>query len=212
MAVALAGLGCWLGAALPLAAQQPGAEGLWQRSDNGKPVVWVLMLDRGGGMYEGVVAKSFPQPGTPLNPLCTACTDDRKNAPILGISLIRNMKRNGLVYEGGNILDPRNGDVWKAMLTLSPDGKALTLRGYLLTPMLGKDETWQRLPDSAVAQLDPAIVAKFMPAQAAKGAAAAKAPPAAAAKARVAPAAAAAPAPAASTAPAATVAPAPAAR
>lgn len=209
MAVALAGLGCWLGAALPLVAQQPGAEGLWQRSDNGKPVVWVLMLDRGGGMYEGVVAKSFPQPGTPLNPLCTACTDDRKNTPVLGISLIRGMKRNGLVYEGGNILDPRNGDVWKAMLTLSPDGKALTLRGYLLTPMLGKDETWQRLPDSAVAQLDPAIVAKFMPAQAAKGAAADKAPPPAAAKARVAPAAAAAPAPAASTAP---VAPAPAAR
>jgi hypothetical protein len=77
------------------------------------------------------------------------------------------MKRNGLKYEGGNILDPRNGDVWKAMLTVSPDGQALTLRGYVLTPALGQDETWQRLPDTAIAQLDPAIVQKFLPTQAA---------------------------------------------
>jgi uncharacterized protein (DUF2147 family) len=164
---ALAGLGFLIASALPSAAAEPSAAGLWQRSDNGKPVVWVLMLDRGGGMYEGVVAKTFPKPGTPANAICSECSDDRKNAPVLGISLIRDMKRNGLKYEGGNILDPRNGDIWNAMLTVSPDGQALTLRGYVLTPALGQDETWQRLPDTAVAQLDPAIVQKFLPTQAA---------------------------------------------
>lgn len=158
-------------AVVPAVAAEPTAAGLWQRSDNGKPVVWVLMLDRGNNLYEGVVAKTFPQPGQPNLTVCSECDDDRKGQPILGISLIRDMKRKGRVYEGGNILDPRNGDVWSAMLTVSPDGQALTLRGYLLTPTLGKDETWQRLPDSAIAQIDPAIVTKFMPEQAATQAA-----------------------------------------
>ncbi|WP_430694917.1 DUF2147 domain-containing protein [Rhodopseudomonas rhenobacensis] len=150
------------------AGPEPSAVGLWQRSEDGKPVVWLLMLDRGNGMYEGVVAKTFAKPGAPANAICDECEDDRKDAPILGISLIRDMKRKGLEYLGGNILDPRNGDIWKAQLKVSPDGQALTLRGYLMTPMLGKDETWQRLPDTAVSQLDPAIVAKFLPAQAAQ--------------------------------------------
>jgi hypothetical protein len=179
---AAAGLAVLLGSSMPLLAQQPrttpvaapsaptqppGAEGLWQRSEDGKPVLWLLMLDRGGGLYEGIVAKTFPKPGDPVNPVCKGCDDDRKNQPVLGISLIRDMKRNGLVYEGGNILDPRSGDIWKAKLTVSPDRQALTLRGYLMTPMLGKDETWQRLPDANLAQLDPEIIAKYLPAQAA---------------------------------------------
>ncbi|NVN84727.1 MAG: DUF2147 domain-containing protein [Rhodopseudomonas sp.] len=163
---ALAGLALFTSAPLK-AAEQPSAAGMWQRSEDGKPVLWLLMLDRGGGMYEGVVAKTFPKPGAPGNAICSECEDDRKNQPVLGISLIRDMKRNGLKYEGGNILDPRNGDIWKAMLTVSPDGQALTLRGYVLTPALGQDETWQRLPDTAIAQLDPAIVQKFLPSQAA---------------------------------------------
>jgi uncharacterized protein (DUF2147 family) len=168
---AMSGLGLLLASMLPLsaapAAAEPSAVGLWQRSEDGKPAVWVLMIDRGGGIFEGVVAKTFPKPGTPPLTACSACTDDRKNAPILGISLIRDMKKQGLEYLDGNILDPRNGDVWKAQLTVSPDGQTLTLRGYLLTPMLGMDEAWDRLPDTAVAQLDPAIVTKFLPTQAA---------------------------------------------
>jgi uncharacterized protein (DUF2147 family) len=177
-----------LSAAVPAAAAEPTAAGLWQRSDHGKPVVWVLMLDRGNGMYEGVVAKTFTQPGQPELKVCTECEDDRKGQPILGISLIRDMKRKGRVYEGGNILDPRNGDTWNAMLTVSPDGQVLTLRGYLLTPALGKDEDWQRLPDSAIAQLDAEIVAKFMPEQAATQAAQAAKPGTTAGKAKASPA------------------------
>ena len=156
------GLAMLLVSVLPGRAADVTAAGLWQKTEDGKPVIWVLVVDHHDGMFEGVIAKTFP---LDPNEICSKCSDDRKNAPVAGISFIRNMKRNGLEYEGGNVLDPRDGEVWKAKMSVSPDGQALTLRGYVLTPLLGKNETWQRLPDTELASVDPAIVAEYLPTQ-----------------------------------------------
>jgi hypothetical protein len=133
----------------------------WLRSEDGRPTVWILVVER-NGLYEGIFARLFPRPGLDPNPVCTKCQDDRKDQQSLGMSFVRDMKRDGLKYEGGNVLDPRSGTVYHAKMTLSPDGKTLTLRGYLGIEMFGKDDVWTRLPNDSMKEVDQAVIAKYM--------------------------------------------------
>jgi hypothetical protein len=162
--LAMAALLLLAAAANSTVAADPLVTGLWQKIDEptSKSVGWFLFTES-EGIYQGMIAKLFLRPGDPPNQTCAACKDDRKDQPLLGIPLIRNMKANGLYYEGGNILDPRDGNIYNAMMTLSPDGQTLTVRGYLGIALFGRDEIWYRLPETAYKDLDPIIIARYLP-------------------------------------------------
>lgn len=144
------------------AAQAFGAEltadGLWQAldDDSHQPTGWFLIRDH-DGVYEGVIAKMFLLHGERPDVVCDQCTDDRRNRPWLGLDIIRGMKRDGLNYNDGTILDPRYGRIYNAKMTLTPDGQTLVVRGYLGISLLGQNQYWKRLPDTAYSEIDPRL-------------------------------------------------------
>ena len=138
-------------------AAEPTATGLWEKlDDEGKPEGWFRIAEK-NGTFEGQIVKMFPKPGEdPTSWKCTKCEGDQKNAPVLGITFIKGMKRSGLAYEDGKILDPRDGSLYSARMDLSPDNQQLSVRGYLGISLLGQTQTWKRLPDNAMQAEKPA--------------------------------------------------------
>lgn len=60
--------------------------------------------------------------------------DERKDKPIVGMLLIRNVSRNAEdkeVFDGGGITDPDNGKIYRVRLKPLDGGKTLQLRGYI---------------------------------------------------------------------------------
>lgn len=149
--------------ALAAGASPAGADltpvGLWQSLDQEtkQPNGWFLITNH-GGVYDGIIAKMFLQPGQDPNVVCSRCKDDRRNKPWLGLEIIRGMKSDGdNKYGGGTILDPRDGNIYDAEMKLSPDGQTLIVRGYLAISLLGRNQYWTRLPDTDLQMLDPSI-------------------------------------------------------
>jgi uncharacterized protein (DUF2147 family) len=142
--------------------------GLWQafNPDTKQPSGWFAITEH-DGVYDGTLVKMFLEPGQSPTVVCDKCRDDRHNQPWLGIQIIRGMKRNAdnkdNKYDGGTILDPRNGNVYHAMMTLTPDGQTLIVRGYLGVSFLGRNEYWVRLPNSDLGTLDPSIKSMLDP-------------------------------------------------
>ncbi len=150
-------------AAAPAMSADPSPVGLWQAvdPDTHQPSGWFAITEH-DGVYTGTLVKMFLRPGQDPNIVCSACRGDRHEQPWLGLQIIRGMKAEGENdYEGGTILDPRDGNVYDAMMQLSPDGQTLTVRGYLGIALLGRNQYWTRLPDSDFRQIDPSLRSKL---------------------------------------------------
>jgi len=132
---------------LPASFDDLTAAGLWEKIDSsGKPQAQFLVMDC-NGLYQGTIVKAFRSGGIQSNLRCASCEGKQKNASMLGLIFIKGMRREGLEYRNGTILDPRNGYVYDAQMELSRDGQSLSVRGYRGMPLFGQSEVWHRVRD-----------------------------------------------------------------
>jgi uncharacterized protein (DUF2147 family) len=75
---------------------------------------------------------------------CDLCKDERKGKPIIGLVVLRGLRKQGDEYGGGDILDPDTGLVYRCKLRLLDEGKRLLVRGYMFAPLLGRSQIWIR--------------------------------------------------------------------
>jgi uncharacterized protein (DUF2147 family) len=132
-------------AAGSLFAQEASPVGLWKNIDDesGKPKA-LIRITESNGELSGKIEKLFKNPGEDPNPKCIKCDGALKDQPVLGMTILTGMKRDGDEYNGGRILDPNNGKVYRSKLTVTEGGKKLNVRGYIGMPMLGRTQTWLR--------------------------------------------------------------------
>jgi uncharacterized protein (DUF2147 family) len=54
------------------------------------------------------------------------------------------LKKDGDQYGGGEILDPKNGKIYRARMQLIEGGRKLEVRGYVGLSLFGRSQTWLR--------------------------------------------------------------------
>ncbi|MBC7734205.1 MAG: DUF2147 domain-containing protein [Bacteriovorax sp.] len=142
----VAALGLGLFAAIAHAQATPA--GLWKTiDDESKKEKSLIRITESGGVFTGKLEKLL-DPATRPDAVCEKCTDDRKDKPVLGMTLVKGVRQsesNKERWDGGEILDPNNGKVYKVRLTPGEGGKTLAVRGYIGAPLLGRTQTWLRV-------------------------------------------------------------------
>ena len=126
-------------------AQPPTPAGLWRtysdRTGEADGLVRVVEVD---GEFEGTVQAVFSPPAPSPDPLCEECSGERRNAPIVGMKILRRLRWDGEQYSGGEILDPDDGKVYRCSMRLVDGGRKLEVRGFVGIPLFGRTQTWLR--------------------------------------------------------------------
>ncbi|MEP7295035.1 MAG: DUF2147 domain-containing protein [Burkholderiales bacterium] len=128
----VAALGFGLFAAIAHAQTTPA--GLWKTVDDGsKKEKSLIRIVETGGVFIGKLEKLLDGADKP-DAVCEKCSDERKDKPLVGMTLIKGVKHNDSNpdrWDGGEILDPNNGKTYKVRLTPIEAGKKLEVRGFI---------------------------------------------------------------------------------
>ena len=140
----VAALGLGLFAAIAHAQATPA--GLWKSiDDESKKEKSLIRITESGGVFTGKLEKLL-DPTAKADAVCDKCSDERKDKPIVGMTLIKGVKQNAddkAKWDGGEILDPNNGKTYKVRLTPIDGGKTLEVRGFI-GPFY-RNQTWTRV-------------------------------------------------------------------
>jgi len=119
--------------------------GVWKTIDEktNQPSSLIRLEEKNGELI-GVVTELIPTPGEALITHCNLCKDERKGKPIVGMIIMKGLKRGAPGnWSGGEILDPEEGEIYKVKIAMVND-KTLEVRGYIGIPLLGRTQIWVR--------------------------------------------------------------------
>ena len=125
-------------------------QGSWQTIDDvsNQPRSVMLLTVSKEGELTGKITKINYRPGEGEGDVCAKCRGSLHNARILGLTILTGMKQNKLnplLWEGGQIVDPESGKSYRCKMNLSPDGKQMIVRGFIMFSFIGRNQTWVRL-------------------------------------------------------------------
>ena len=124
-------------------AQKNSVLGKWKSidDDTGKEMGVVLIYEENGKIYGKVIEITKEED---REKLCNNCAGEDKNKPILGLTVIRGLIKDGHEYSGGKILDPKHGKYYKCYINLENPDK-LKVRGYIGISLFGRTQYWHRV-------------------------------------------------------------------
>lgn len=131
-----------LAASLALAQGAASPVGLWKNiDDETKQAKSLIRIVEKDGVLSGRVERILTDKP---DAKCDKCTDERKDQPVQGMTIITGMKKDGDAWGGGEILDPNNGKVYRSNMKLVDDGRRLEVRGFVGISLFGRTQTWIR--------------------------------------------------------------------
>ncbi|MCF7517159.1 DUF2147 domain-containing protein [Pseudoalteromonas sp. L21] len=117
--------------------------GLWKTiNEETNEAKSLVRISEQNGVLTGKVEKI-------LNPakqdaVCEECDGDKKNQPILGMTIIEGATDAGDgSWQDGEILDPNSGKTYTLKLTPQEQGQVLEVRGYIA--FFYRNQYWQRV-------------------------------------------------------------------
>ena len=101
-----------------------------------------MRIEEKDGEFLGTVIKVLSI--TDPEPLCERCEGAQRHQPIVGMTILRGLRREGDGYGSGTILDPDEGRTYRCRALLIEGGRKLELRGYVGLPLFGRTQVWLR--------------------------------------------------------------------
>lgn len=124
--------------------------GTWKTIDDvtGKPKAIVNVSLNQQHQLQGQIVKVFYEQGKEHHTHCEACPGNKKNQPLVGLIFMEDLTQshsNPLHWEGGTILDPKTGKVYRCQLDLDDANRIMKVRGYIGFSLLGRTQQWVRV-------------------------------------------------------------------
>ena len=102
----------------------------------------VEIYEQSGKVY-GKIVQLLQEKDGGAGKLCTKCSGTDFNKPVVGMVIVKDMKKDGDGYAGGTIMDPNSGKTYKCKMELA-DGNTLRVRGFIGVSLLGRTQVWRR--------------------------------------------------------------------